>query len=148
LSLVQLSRDFLCYAGRRPLHLVFLVLYYNIMSLKVGYQALYKQQGFLIVLLRPRLRPGLQLWKPTKQRTTTKRLSEHPVVLAVLQSNPIIEQFQYFRLFGSIDDSSKIIFNIGLIHATAGSHEAAVDYFHQARCFPSLPTLILSGCVC
>jgi hypothetical protein len=35
------------------------------------------------------------------------------------------------RLLRAIADSSKILFNIGLIHATLGSHETAVDYFHQ-----------------
>ncbi|ORY75060.1 hypothetical protein BCR35DRAFT_343551 [Leucosporidium creatinivorum] len=35
-------------------------------------------------------------------------------------------------LFQEISDSSKILFNLGLIHATIGSHAEAVEYFDQA----------------
>lgn len=31
-----------------------------------------------------------------------------------------------------ISDSSKILFNLGLIHATIGSHATAVEHFEQA----------------
>ena len=35
--------------------------------------------------------------------------------------------------FQIIADSSKVLFNIGLIHATQGQHEAAVAYYAQAH---------------
>lgn len=36
------------------------------------------------------------------------------------------------RLFSDIADSSKILTNIGLIYATLGEHEAAVEHFTAA----------------
>lgn len=35
-------------------------------------------------------------------------------------------------LFGRIADSSKILTNMGLIYATLGEHEAAVEHFNNA----------------
>jgi hypothetical protein len=38
--------------------------------------------------------------------------------------------------FDNISDTSKILFNCGVIHATLGEHEKAVSTLHSSRMWP------------
>jgi len=43
------------------------------------------------------------------------------------------DYLQALTHFADIADSSRILFNVGLIHSTMGDHETAITYYRQAQ---------------
>ena len=76
--------------------------------------------------------PGDEL-DPTGQ--TPSSAAPHPQASASLYVGELdtsVTEAMLFELFSQIADSSRILTNIGLIYATLGEHEAAVEQFTAA----------------